>query len=29
VQQKPAIYDGLDVPLRQEHTPEVAAQRWR
>jgi 2,4-diaminopentanoate dehydrogenase len=27
-QQKPAIYDGLDVPLHQERLPAVEAQRW-
>lgn len=27
-QQKPAIYDGLDVPLRSENTPAVEAHRW-
>jgi hypothetical protein len=27
-EQKPGIYDGLDVPLRQERTPAVEAQRW-
>ncbi len=27
-QQKPAIYDGLDVPLRQERLPAVEAERW-
>jgi 2,4-diaminopentanoate dehydrogenase len=27
-QQKPRIYDGLEVPLRQELPPAVEAQRW-
>ena len=27
-QQKPGIYDGLDVPLRQDRTSAVEAQRW-
>ncbi|MET0703141.1 MAG: dihydrodipicolinate reductase [Mycobacterium sp.] len=27
-QQKPAIYDGLDVPLRHELSAEIEAQRW-
>lgn len=27
-QQKPAIYDGLDVPLRPENPPAVEAGRW-
>jgi hypothetical protein len=27
-QQKPGIYDGLDVPLQTGRAPEVEAQRW-
>ncbi len=27
-QQKPAIYDGLEVPLRSDNPPTVEAARW-
>lgn len=27
-QQKPALYDGLDIPLRSDNPPEVETQRW-
>jgi hypothetical protein len=27
-EQKPGIYDGLDVPLQPSLPPEVEAQRW-
>jgi hypothetical protein len=27
-QQKPAIYDGLDIPLRSDNPPAIEADRW-